>query len=438
MKEGRVVFPRRKVDESPIRQKAEKAGIPVCDFLMGKMDALARVEGKRQTLLAVCPNSRTVIRAAIRAAKRAGAPLKFAATLNQVDLDRGYTGLTQKEFVELVKQEAEALDFRGLIIIAVDHGGPWVKDRHTIEGWSLAECMDWVKRSFEAAIDAGYDLLHVDPTVDRTLPPGTPLPVETVIERTVELIEHAERYRRARGLPPISYEVGTEEVHGGLADLSVFEAFLAGLKKALCARGLSEVWPIFVVGKVGTDLHTTLFDPEVARILTEKARPYGSFIKGHYTDYVENPEEYPESGMGGANVGPEFTEEEYNALAELARIEEELAQRGLVPQRSGILEVLTQAVYRSNRWKKWLLPEEEGKDLFALPEERKTWLVKTGCRYIWANPEVIASRMLLYENLRRNGYFPEEIVLLAIERSLDKYFRAFNLLDLEKRLEKVL
>ena len=27
----------------------------------------------------------------------------------------------------------------------------------------------------------------------------------------------------------------------------------------------------------------------------------------HYTDYVENPEEYPLSGMGAANVGPEFT-----------------------------------------------------------------------------------------------------------------------------------
>lgn len=432
------MFPRKYVDASPIRKKAEAAGIPVCDFLVRKMEELANLEGKRQTLLAVCPNSRTVIQAALRAAKRARAPLKFAATLNQVDIDRGYTGLTQKEFVELVKQEAEAIDFQGLIIIAVDHGGPWVKDRHTIEGWTLKECMDWVKRSFEAAIDAGYDLLHVDPTVDRTLPPGTPLPVEVVIERTVELIEHAERYRRSKGLPPISYEVGTEEVHGGLADLRVFEAFLSGLKEALRARGLSEVWPIFVVGKVGTDLHTTLFDPQVAQTLAEKARPYGSFIKGHYTDYVENPEDYPKSGMGAANVGPEFTEEEYNALAELARLEEELAQERRIPQRSRILEVLAQAVHRSNRWRKWLLPEEEGKDLFDLSEERKAWLVKTGCRYVWANPEVVAARVLLYENLRRNGYFPEEIVLLSIERALDKYFRAFNLVDLEKRLKKVL
>ncbi|MGQ9622223.1 MAG: class II D-tagatose-bisphosphate aldolase non-catalytic subunit [Candidatus Caldatribacteriaceae bacterium] len=432
------MFPRLRVDESLIRKKAQEAGLPVCDFLVRKMQELAAFEGKPQTLFAVCPNSQTVIRAALRAAKRARAPLKFAATLNQVDIDRGYTGLTPREFVELVKWEAEAIDYRGCIIIAVDHGGPWVKDRHTLEGWSLKECMDWVKRSFEAALDAGYDLLHVDPTVDRTLPPGVPPPVEVVVGRTVELVEHAERYRRAQGLPPISYEVGTEEVHGGLANLEVFERFLALLKERLSQVGLSEVWPVFVVGKVGTDLHTTLFDPQMARVLTEKVQPYGSLVKGHYTDYVENPEEYPASGMGAANVGPEFTEEEYDALAELSAIEEELFARGYVARRSNILQVLFEEVHKSNRWKKWLLPEEVGKDLRELSPERQAWLVKTGCRYIWARPEVIASRSLLYENLARWGYRPEEMVLLRIERSMDKYFRAFNLIDLEVRLLKVL
>ncbi len=72
-----------------------------------------------------------------------------------------------------------------------------------------------------------------------------------------------------------------------------------------------------MVGKVGTDLHTTTFDPLVARQLTEIAKSYGSLIKGHYSDNVTNPEAYPESGMGAANVGPEFTEREYDGLIEL-------------------------------------------------------------------------------------------------------------------------
>lgn len=429
---------REAVDRSALRQEARRRNLPVVDVLMQMMQKLSEEDQTPRTLLAVCPNSETVIKAALRSAKRANAPIKFAATLNQVDIDRGYTGLTQEEFVELVKMEAESIDYRGLIIVAVDHGGPWVKDIQSLENWSLERCMEWTKKSFEAAIAAGYDLLHVDPTVDRTLPPGATIPVEWVIERTVELIRHAETYRRQRGFPPISYEVGTEEVHGGLADMTVFERFLTGLKRGLAEANLPEVWPIFVVGKVGTDLHTTLFDPAVAQELARKAWAYGSYIKGHYTDYVENPEAYPRSSMGAANVGPEFTEEEYEALRELVEIEEQLFAAKRLPRKSHLLQVLAEEVEASGRWKKWLQDDERGKTLAELPFERRMWLIKTGCRYIWAHPRVVQSRLLLYRHLSQNGYQPEEIVLTRIEKAMDKYFRAFNLLDLEDKLQAML
>jgi hypothetical protein len=76
---------------------------------------------------------------------------------------------------------------------------------------------------------------------------------------------------------------------------------------------------------VGTDLHTTSFDPAAARRLYATLAPLGSLAKGHYTDWVENPEAYPASGMGGANVGPEFTLEEYLALRDLEDREAALA-----------------------------------------------------------------------------------------------------------------
>ena len=93
----------------------------------------------------------------------------------------------------------------------------------------------------------------------------------------------------------------------GLADETVFDTFIAELKAGLKACGLDDVWPCFIVGKVGTDLHTVTFDKEVARKLTAKVAQFGSYIKGHYTDGVLNPEDYPLCGMGAANVGPEFT-----------------------------------------------------------------------------------------------------------------------------------
>ncbi len=425
---------RKYIDNSPIRNQAKRLGIPTCDLLMRKMWELSRLENIPRTLFAACPNSETVIKAALRAAQRANAPIKFAATLNQVDLDGGYTGMNQFEFVKMVKLEAETIDYNGPIIIAVDHGGPWLKDIQSQENWPLRKCMDWIKKSFEAAIEAGYDLIHVDPTVDKTLPPGSILPIDIVITRTVELIEHAEIFRRNHQFPPISYEVGTEEVHGGLADLMVFENFLKGLKSQLQSRGLSEVWPIFVVGKVGTDLHTTTFDPQVAHQLVQIAETYGSFIKGHYTDYVENPADYPQSGMGGANVGPEFTEEEYNALLRCENIENHLDKNGSIAIKSNLINSLEQAVYQSRRWEKWLLEEEKGVDFFSLTPERRTWLTKTGCRYIWSSPEVVKARFRLYQNLKYNGYQAANIVTSTIEKAMDKYFHSFQLIDFNQKI----
>jgi len=94
------------------------------------------------------------------------------------------------------------------------------------------------------------------------------------------------------GLPPIAYEVGTEEVAGGLVDYDSFCDFIQGLRRELGARGLADGWPCFIVGKVGTDLHTSDFAPEDARRLFDIVSPLGSLIKGHYTDWVSNPAEY--------------------------------------------------------------------------------------------------------------------------------------------------
>ena len=382
----------------------------------------------------MCPNSVAVTKAAFRAARRNNAPIYFAATLNQIDVDGGYTGMTPADFVRMARLEAEAIHYTGTTVIAIDHGGPWLKDRQAVERWSPEEAMNGVKRSFEAAVLAGYDLIHVDPTVDIFVPKGEIISIHLVVARTVELIAHVERFRRERGLPPVSYEVGTEEVHGGLADEKTFDTFLAELKTALKEAGLEDVWPCFVVGKVGTDLHTATFDPGVARVLTDKVRPYGSFIKGHYTDGVSNPEQYPLCGMGAANVGPEFTMSEYDALAELELLESRELEKGTVAMASRMTGVLERLVRESGRWRKWLHEEEAGLEFDQLGAERRMWLVKTGCRYIWQRPEALAARYMLCDNLRRAGYDPEEMVLGRIERDMDKYFTAFNLVDLNDLL----
>ena len=419
-----------KIDNSKLRAESEKkSSIPIVDLLLRKIKDISQKEKINYTLFAVCPNSENVLKAALRAAKRAHAPIKFAATLNQVDIDRGYTGWTQYDLVRKIKEQSYSIGYSGPIIVAVDHGGPWVKDIQTIEKWNLDKSMSWIKKSFEAALLADYDLLHIDPTVDIF---NKDIKIETVVERTIELISHVEKFRKSKKIKSVSYEVGTEEVHGGLADIDIFKKFLKLLKDGLANIGLDYIWPSFIVGKVGTDLHTSTFDPVVAKTLVDIAGEYGSYIKGHYTDFVSNPEDYPKSGIGAANVGPEFTILEYDGLKELCLVEDKLFKENKVACKSNFIKILEEAVLKSGRWKKWLQDSE--KDFKSLSEERKEWVVKTSCRYVWALPEVRCAQNKLYRNLELNGIDAESWIIMKIEESMDKYFRAFNLININEKL----
>jgi D-tagatose-1,6-bisphosphate aldolase subunit GatZ/KbaZ len=375
------------------------------------------------TLLAVCPNSDAVLEAAIEVAARTLAPMLFATTLNQVDRDGGYTGWTPKEYVARMGKLAEKHGCVAPLYPCLDHGGPWLKDAQAKLG--LAETMDEVKASITACLEAGYSLLHVDPTVDPGISGGEPLDVRIVVKRTVELMEHAEAERKRLGVGPVAYEVGTEEVAGGLANMECFESFVRLLRVALEEKGLMQAWPAFVVGKVGTDLHTTLFDPEVAKKLRAITAQHGSLVKGHYTDWVDNPEVYPTSGMGGANVGPEFTAEEAEALWALCDYEAALARSKPLTS-SRFFEALTDAVDRSGRWRKWLQPNEP-EEFEKLSAERRRWLVTSGARYVWTQPQVVESRSRLYENLTPVMGDPHGWVVGRIAASIEKYVRAFNL-----------
>ncbi len=135
-------------------------------------------------MLAACPNSAAVLEAAVVVAARNNTPMLFAATLNQVDVDGGYTGWTPAAFVSEMQRYASKHACTAPLYPCLDHGGPWLKDKHTTDGLSFDETMTAVKASLTACLQAGYALLHIDPTVDRTLPADSPVPIELVIERT--------------------------------------------------------------------------------------------------------------------------------------------------------------------------------------------------------------------------------------------------------------
>ena len=80
--------------------------------LLESIGRITRETGIPRTIFAVCPNSVAVTKAAFRAARRNNAPIYFAATLNQIDVDGGYTGMTPADFVRMARLEAEAIIIR--------------------------------------------------------------------------------------------------------------------------------------------------------------------------------------------------------------------------------------------------------------------------------------------------------------------------------------
>jgi tagatose-1,6-bisphosphate aldolase non-catalytic subunit AgaZ/GatZ len=351
----------------------------------------------------------------------------LAATLNQVDRDGGYTHWTPDQFVKKVKYFSSQNHLSVPVYPCLDHGGPWLKDSQTLKQLSLAETMSELKQSLTSFLAAGYQLLHIDPTADRSLPKGASPSIHVIVDRTVELIQFAELERERMQLPPVSYEVGSEEVQGGLVDLDQFRIFLELLQHEMEQAGLREQWPCFIVAQVGTNLHTTSFNPEMARKLTNIVTPMGSLIRGHYSDWVENPQDYPKSGMGGANVGPEFTAVEVQALKELEDMEILLRQNEKGIPLSHFMQNLQQSVIASNRWKKWLLPDEMKRDFKDLTPLRRSWLIETGARYVWTDPTVQEAKKILFRNISGKIDDPQEWVVSKITDRISNYICFFNL-----------
>jgi D-tagatose-1,6-bisphosphate aldolase subunit GatZ/KbaZ len=388
---------------------------------------LREKESRLITLLAVCPNSEAVLEAAILSAEKHQTPMLLAATLNQVDRDGGYTHWTPQQFIQKIKDFSEHFQVSVPIFPCLDHGGPWLKDVHTSKNLSLQETMVELKFSLTAFLQAGYQLMHIDPTIDRSLSKGSLPSVDVIVNRTIELIQHTESERTRMNLPSISYEVGSEEVHGGMADLERFEIFLNQLHSEMERAGLSAQWPCFIVAQVGTDLHTTRFDAEIASKLYSIVAPHGSLIKGHYSDWVDNPEDYPRSGMGGANVGPEFTAVEVRVLKKLEKQETDINTGKNTDRLSRFVENLQKAVIDSGRWKKWLQPGEEKLDFSKLSPERRQWLIETGARYVWTEPAIFESRQILYKNVSRKINNPNQWVVTKIADRIGHYIGSFNL-----------
>lgn len=408
------------------------------------VEKMLSLQGKdRATMIGIGPMSHTLIKASMLLAKEKDFPLMFIASRNQVDADEfggGYVcNWDQKRFAEAIAQVAKENDYDGLYYLCRDHGGPWQRDKERNDHLPEAEAMALGKKSFKYDLENGFDLLHIDPTKDPYIV-GKVIDMNVNLNRTIELIETAEQQRKEMGLPPVSYEVGTEETNGGLTSSENYEAFIKKLNERLDEKNLPH--PAFIVGNTGTLTRLTEnvghVDPASCKNLSSIAKKYHVGLKEHNGDYLDEAIllQHPAWGVTAMNVAPEFGTVETQAYLKLAEVEDSLQNEGLLKDKSDIKKVLMTESVKSGRWKKWMV---DGKDKLSIEEilqdtELARLITEISGHYTFNNPVVKAEIAKLYENLDNAGVDGEGFVINQIKDSIDRYVKCFNLAGLTSKL----
>jgi len=404
---------------------------------------LEKEEGLKCTLLGIGPMSRTVIEASFLLAKEKDFPLMFIASRNQVDdktLGGGYVcNWDQYGFVKAIKDTAEKTGFEGIYHICRDHGGPWQRDNERNSALPEKEAIDKAKRSYLADLNAGFDLLHIDPTKDPHIKGIVPL--DLVVDRTVELIDFVEEERLKRGLPSIAYEIGTEETNGGLTSEDAYAEFIEKITERL--RSKNRPLPNFIVGQTGTLTRLTenvgRFDATTARKLSEKAKKYGVGLKEHNGDYLSDFVLYthPILGITATNVAPEFGVAETSAYLLLAQVEEEAYGKGMLKARSNFRNVIQEEAVKCQRWRKWMVGDAADASVEEVMKDDagRTLITKICGHYTFEVPQVKAEMGDMFENLKSLGLQPYNIVIDRIKESIRRYVECFNLAGLTSKVK---
>ena len=404
-------------------------------------------QGRPSTLIGIGPMSPNLLQATFELARDCDFPPMFIASRNQVDLDElggGYVnGWDQFRFAADIKAAAEAVGYEGDYYLCRDHGGPWQRDGERNAHLPEDEAMALARMSYKTDLEAGFDLLMIDPTKD-PYQIGKVIPLDVVLSRTVDLIQYCEDERRALGLPEIGYEVGTEETNGGLTSTEKYQEFIERLKVELCARGLPM--PTFIVGQTGTLTRLTEqvghYDFDNAVSLAKMAASYGVGLKEHNCDYLDDITMliHAPAGVTASNVAPQFGTEETRALLRLAELEGKLAEKGLVAEPSRLRDVLLERAILTERWRKWMVGEDTKltvEQIFADPEKALVILDIAG-HYTFNEEPVKAEVAKNAANLAACHIDAQRYAVDCIKRSIRQFVEGYNLEGLGARLREVL
>ena len=371
---------------------------------------------RRCTLLGVGPMSANCVDAAVELSNEHRVPLMLIASRRQIDSADFGGGYVNNWDTDSFANYVIDTDSQAMIILARDHGGPWQSDKERKDEMSLRRAMESAKESYRADIDAGFQVLHIDPSIDIFSTPD----IDEVLERLYELYEYCWSYAQRRRHEVI-FEIGTEEQSGSTNRQEELEYTLGKMKEFCHYNNLP--YPTFVVVQTGTRVMESCnvgsFDSPVrvanelpAEIqvpkMIEICNRYGIFMKEHNTDYLSTESLcwHPRLGIHAANVAPEFGVAESRALVSI------LEMNGMHDVADTFLDIS----YSSGKWEKWMLPDTKSTD-------REKAIISG--HYIFSSEQF---RELKSEaNHRLSGIDLDEHLKDEVKKSIFRYMKAFRL-----------
>ena len=375
---------------------------------------------KPSTLLGVGPMSLNCVNAAIDLGNTYEIPIFLIASRRQIDSNEfggGYVNnWTTEQFANYVIQN----DKKGKMLLARDHGGPWQSNLEKSSQLSLRSAMKSAKLSFKRDIEAGFQVLHIDPSIDIHGEPD----VDEVLDRIYELYEYC--WSEAQSLKrEIIFEVGTEEQSGSTNTQEQLDYVLNSLGN-FCQKNILPS-PSFVVIQSGTRVMETRnvgsFD-SVIRVadelpaeiqvpkMIEICNRYGIFMKEHNTDYLSDEalKWHPRLGIHAANVAPEFGVAETKALLEI------LENNKLNHLSDQFIELANS----SKKWDKWMLPNSAASD--------RDRAIICG-HYIFSTPECLELKKNAQIQLTKSGINLDSHLTIKVKESILRYLINFRLVQ---------
>lgn len=250
------------------------------------------------------------------------APLMVIGSRNQVDYQGGY--VCDSNYLN------KKLSNRKNILLCRDHCGPYFKD--TDKQLSLGYAIDECKKTINADINAGFNLIHIDVSKVPT--------ASNMYAVADELIEFT------LGLKPdILLEFGSEENTG-----QNLESTLANIDDQLnyCKKYKDNIK--FFVSQTGslTKGHQAgNFDIEYNLTIADKIHSAGFLFKEHNGDYLTSSdlELRKQSGIDAINIAPQLGVVQTTVLKSIA-------------DNGAEWNNFVNVVYNGNRYQRWLDPSQ--------------------------------------------------------------------------------